>query len=617
MREWIVTNGLGGYASLSYKLTNTRKYHGLLIASLDPPTQRWVFVSNVHDFFRIGSQLYDLHNYRGRFVFDIFPSFVYDIDGILHLKKTFFMQHEKNTTLIRYRIIPKKPVTMLHHPVVNSRHLYDTTKQRSLSLHHQIDEQRISVQPDNTDRWISIEVDGFTYHPDFYWEVFYYDQDRIRNDAWIDNAMHLGDFSKLITEPSTYYLVLSIEPEPIQNPESVFQEELKRKKSLIQQSYLADRFTPLVLAADQFLVKKGEGKSIIAGYHWFSDWGRDTLIALPGITLIPRRFFEAKEILLNFGKFCRNGLIPNTFMDRDSQPVYNTVDASLWFIDRVYQYLKYTNDVSILQSLWRTMDSIIEHYCRGTDFGICMHDDFLIGHNPGLTWMDVKIGDYYPTPRSRKAVEIQALWYNALRIMSMFALVLKKPDHYSEKADQVKLNFLQSYDQIYDVIDTKDTSLRPNCVFLVSLDFSMVDQQLAQRIVSLVQEKLLTVFGLRTLSPDDSRYLGNYLGSYNKDLAYHNGTVWPWLLGPFITAYIKINHRSHQARLQAYHEFLEPMLDIFGENWDGTIYEIFDGNSPFLPQGCISQAWSVAEILRAWVEDIENKQPPYAEAYMK
>ncbi len=616
MREWIVTNGLGGYASLSYKLTNTRKYHGLLIASLNPPTQRWVFVSNIFDKITLDSTVYDLHEHRGRFVFDIFPSFVYDLDGV-HLKKTFFMQQEKNTTVIRYRIIPKKPVTMSHHPVINSRHLYDITKQRTLSLRHQIDEHRISVQPDNTDKWISITVDDFMYHPDFYWDVFYYDQDRIRNDAWVDNNIHLGEFTKHITEPATYYIVLSVEPDTLENPEGIFQEELKRKKTLLQQSLLADKFTPLLLASDQFLVKKGDGKSIIAGYHWFSDWGRDTLIALPGITLIPRRFFEAKEILLSFSKFCRNGLIPNTFLDRDSQPVYNNVDASLWFIDRVYQYLKYTNDLSILRTVWKTMESIVDGYIRGTDYGICMDEDYLIGHNPGLTWMDVKIGDYYPTPRSRKAVDIQALWYNALQIMGALASFVNKHDVYSEKAEQVKKSFNQQYTQIYDVIDTRDVSLRPNCIFLVSLDFSMIPQILSENIVRVVQEKLLTVFGLRTLSPDDSRYLGSYLGPYNKDQAYHNGTVWPWLLGPFITAYIKTNHRSHHARIQAYHDFIEPMLEIFGENWDGTIYEIFDGNPPFLPQGCISQAWSVAEILRSWVEDVENKQPPYAETYMK
>jgi glycogen debranching enzyme len=250
-------------------------------------------------------------------------------------------------------------------------------------------------------------------------------------------------------------------------------------------------------------------------------------------------------------------------------------------------------------------------YIKGTDFGIKMGDDFLINHNPGLTWMDVKIDDYYPTPRSKKSVEIQALWYNALRIMGNFAQFLNKNDKFTELSEKLKESFNYQFDDFYDVINTKDTSLRPNIIFLVSLDFTMIDKNLQKKIVDKIEKNLLTIFGLRTLSSDDSSYIGTYIGDYNKDIAYHNGTVWPWLLGAFIKAYVKVNNHNKKYREHAFDKFLKPMLDVFGDQWDGSIYEIFDGDPIYAPRGCITQAWSVAEILRAWVEDIENILPEY------
>jgi predicted glycogen debranching enzyme len=299
------------------------------------------------------------------------------------------------------------------------------------------------------------------------------------------------------------------------------------------------------------------------------------------------------------------------FGERDSQPAYNTVDASLWYIDRVYQYLKYTNDIGFVEKLWPVLHSIIDGYKKGTGFDIHMDTDFLISHGEGLTWMDVKIGQYYVTPRSKKAVEIQALWYNALRIMSMLSARLGKTNEYGELAEKVKQSFRRQYNKAYDVIDTKDLSMRPNQIFLVSLDFSMIDKPLQQWIVSEIQKTLGTLFGLRTLSPQDSRYKGTYLGNHHRDIAYHNGTVWPWLMGPFIKAFVKVKDHESGQRQYAYKNFLQPMLDVYGESWDGSIHEIFDGDPPYAPQGCITQAWSVAEILRAWVEDIENITPKY------
>lgn len=606
MREWIVTNGLGGYASLTYQNTNSRKFHGLLIASLKPPTERWVFVSNVFDQIHLDDAKYDLRSHKNKFSFDVFPSFFYEFKDV-KIKKTIFMEHGKNTTIIRYKIDTCKPFTIFHNPIVNSRHFYDVNGQRYLSFQHYMNNNGVLIKPGNSDKALKIFLKDAKFQPLHYWEEFYYNKDRERNESWVDNNVHIGRFQKVIKKSCDYYLILTLENDFKINPSTIYSNEIKRKKDLLIHADLPVKCNKLVLSTDNFIVRRDNSKSVIAGYHWFGDWGRDTLIALPGLTLVTKRFDDAKQILLTLNMHCKHGLIPNAFMDRDSKAVYNTVDASLWYIDRVYQYLKYTNDQKILDKIWKTLQSIMYGYIKGTGFGIKMDDDFLISHGPGLTWMDVKIDGSYPTPRSRKAVEIQALWYNALMIMSNLAQLLGKNDRFIELSEKVKENFNYQFDDFYDVIDTKDLSLKPNQIFLVSLDFNMIEKKLQEKIVSKVQNNLLTIFGLRTLSPDDSRYKGTYLGAHDKDIAYHNGTVWPWLMGPFIKAFVKVKNQ----REYAFNYFLKPMLDVFGEQWDGSIYEIFDGDPIYVPRGCISQAWSVAEILRTWVEDIETISPEY------
>jgi predicted glycogen debranching enzyme len=614
MREWIVTNGLGSYASLTYQNTNTRKFHGLLVASLNPPTNRWVFVSNVFDQILLNDTKHDLRNHKNKFSFDVFPSFLYELNDI-KIKKTIFMDHEKNTTVIRYKIDTEKPFTILHNPLINSRHFYDVNGQRYLSFHHDIINNGVVIKSGNIAKTLKIFLKDAKFQPLNYWEELFYNIDRERNELWVDNNVHIGRFQKTIKKSCDYYLVLTIEDDLKIDPTKIYLNEIKRKKDLLINADLPVKCNKLVLSTDNFIVRKDTSKSVIAGYHWFGDWGRDTLISLPGLTLVTRRYDDAKQILISLSKYCEKGLIPNAFMDRDLKAVHNNVDASLWYIDRVYQYLKYTNDQKTLKKIWETLQSIIYGYIKGTDFGIQMDDDFLISHNPGLTWMDVKIDDYYPTPRSRKAVEIQALWYNALRIMGNFSQLLNKNDKFTELSEKVKESFNYQFDDFYDVIDTKDTSFRPNQVFLVSLDFPMIDKNLQKKIVDNIEKNLFTIFGLRTLSPSDPMYKGTYIGDYNKDIAYHNGTVWPWLMGPFIKAYVKVKNYNKKYREYAFDNFLKPMFDVFGEQWDGSIYEIFDGDSIYAPRGCITQAWSVAEILRAWTEDIENISPEYEDIF--
>jgi predicted glycogen debranching enzyme len=610
MREWIVTNGLGSYASLTHTGETTSKFHGLLVASLEPPTKRWMFVSNVIDRIQIKDHVYSLKCHKGKFVFDYFPSLIYDIDGV-RLKKTFFMEYGKNTFIIKYTIDTNKPLVLSHIPIVNSRHFYDMSSPGSASFSQNVVDQGVIVTPSNIKKTLKIFSKNSCYLPDGYWEEFFYRKDKERNDSWRDHNFHIGEFQIPLKKSSEYYLLFTIEDDHPDNPSHIYDREIQRKQRLLSQAMLPGACKKLVLSADTFVVKKGSGKSIVAGYHWFSDWGRDTLIALPGITLVTKRFDDAKQILESFSRYCKNGLIPNVFAERDSQPVYNTVDASLWYVDRVYQYLKYTNDLNLVEKLWPTMESIVQRYKNGTDFGIHMDHDFLISHGEGLTWMDVKIGDYYATPRSKKAVEIQALWYNAVRIMSSLSTFLGKSNDYSTLAGDIKDSFRHQYDHAYDVIDTKDLSMRPNQIFLVSVDFPMIEKHMQELIVSEVQKTLVTIFGLRTLSPQDTRYKGTYLGNHHRDLAYHNGTVWPWLLGPFIKAFVKVHNHDPAQRRYAFQNFLQPMLDVYGDSWDGSIYEIFDGDPPYAPQGCITQAWSVAEILRTWVEDIESIMPKY------
>lgn len=610
MREWLVTNGLGSYASLTNSFENSRKYHGLLVASLQPPTRRWVFVSNLFEKIVIEDKVYSLNNLKSKFIFDLFPTFQYDLNGI-KIQKTIVMENQKNTTLIKYKVDTNKPLMIIHSPYINSRHIYDVTKIDSIFYDKNNLENGVFLKPSNVEKTLKISIDKSYYSPKKEWSTFYYEKERIRNDSWIDNNIAIGDFQKDIKNSIEYFAVFSIEENTEFNPFEIFDQELQRKRSILKNSELPNKFQKLVLSTDNFIVKKGNKKSIVAGYHWFADWGRDSLISLPGLTLVTKRFNEANQILSSLSEQLKNGLIPNAYMERDSKSVYNTVDASLWFIDRVYQFIKYTNDLDFLEQIWSKMELIIDNYKKGTYYCIHMDDDFLIRHGEGLTWMDVKLGNFYPTPRAEKAVEIQALWFNALKIMELFSHLIDKDDVFSELANNVKKSFNNQYVDQFDVLDKKDLSFRPNQIFLVSLDFIMINSSLKEKIVNDVKKNLLTIFGLRTLSPYDQRYKGRYIGNYHRDIAYHNGTVWPWLLGQFVKAFVKTKNHELKWREYAFKNFLKPMLDVFGDNWDGSIQEIFDGDPPYLPRGCISQAWSVAEILRCWVEDIENITPKY------
>ncbi len=406
--------------------------------------------------------------------------------------------------------------------------------------------------------------------------------------------------------------------------------EIKRRET-ISRSAPGDNdlVRALTVAADQYIVARGEQKTIIAGYHWFADWGRDTMIALPGLTLATGQFEIAKSILLEFARHVDQGMLPNRFPDDGETPEYNTVDATLWFFEAVRALVDYTQDFDFVRdNLYDVLHEIVDWQMRGTRYNIHVDTDgLLFSGEPGvqLTWMDAKVGDWVVTPRTGKAVEIQALWYNALRIME--GLAEKFGDEANKKQYQTmaacarkgfnELFWNEQIGCLYDVVnsDERDASLRPNQVLAISLTNSMVSKARAKSILRVVERELLTPRGLRTLSPNDSRYLGRYEGDpRSRDAAYHQGTVWPWLMGSYITAYLKTFGEDAGRRFAA--EWFKNFNDHLTEACLGQVSEIFDGDSPHTPRGCVAQAWSIAELLRAAVEDVYTTLPAQLAATM-
>jgi len=375
----------------------------------------------------------------------------------------------------------------------------------------------------------------------------------------------------------------------------------------------------LSAAADQFIVRRAQGETVIAGYHWFADWGRDTMIALPGLTLANGRPDIARRVLAEFAKHVDRGMLPNRFPDAGEAPEYNTVDATLWFFEAIRSFLHYTNDYDFVRAtLYPVLKDIVDWHVRGTRYQIHLDDDGLIfAGEPGvqLTWMDAKVGDRVITPRHGKPVEIQALWYNALRVMQDLAGRFNEPDakqHYAATADKACASFNKLFwnEQgacLYDVVNGNhpDASIRPNQIIAISLPHTMLSKKRAKSILAVVERELLTPRGLRTLSPSDPNYIGRYEGGpATRDAAYHQGTVWPWLIGPYITAYGKTFGRKAGRRFAT--AWLEKFQPHLYEACLGQVSEIFDGDAPHTPRGCVAQAWSAAELLRAIVEDIEQ-----------
>ncbi len=665
-REWIITNGLGGYASSTVLGINTRKYHGLLVAAFDPPVNRWVLLTKLDEEIKIGNKTYDLganeftdvihpkgHNFLSNFVLNPLPTYNYTVEGI-KLQKTVFMPNQKNATIVIYEVHnPLEEKISIHiSPLVNSRHIYHiTTKER---LPWRFIQKRygngVIIKPSAPLSSLILSSGNLgSFVKESWWvERMFFRTDASRNESSIDDNFRPGYF-KFSVDPKSKkrFFVLVAAGKSEEEAQSLFSsfgkemetidllhsQELERRTGLLEtfrerhaDLEMEEWLKWLIQAADSFIVKRAstQKKSVIAGYHWFDDWGRDSLISLPGLTLVTGRIMDAQEILLTFTRYCQYGIIPNRFSDNEDTPIYNTVDATLWFFNAVLQYLKYTGDFEFVKkNLWKTLNEIVEYHIMGTIFGIHMEEDGLIAHGPQLTWMDAATTDRFVTPRGGKAVEIQALWYNALKTMQLLAKRFDqrdKAEKYSDMAEKVRASFLWNFwnprkECLLDVVSAggADSSLRPNQIIAASLDFSALDGERKEKIVEAVWKNLWGLYGLKTLPNDDPRYIGEYLGDWgHRDSAYHNGTVWAWLLGPFTTAFLKTKNHETNWRNFAFKNFLQPLFkEEMPRAGVGTISEIFDGDEPHISRGCISQAWSVAEPLRAYVEDIVLKRPSY------
>ncbi|ADE36288.1 amylo-alpha-1,6-glucosidase [Methanohalophilus mahii] len=637
-REWIVTNGLGGYASSTVIGANTRKYHGLLIAALDAPVERKVILSSLDEELEVGGKIYRLashkypqtihpkgFHYLKGYTTEPVPTFNYSVDNV-SLEKQIFMVYGTNSTVIRYSINGETDnITMRLFPLVTYRNFHQLKRSDDITFGQSVKAYKVMIYNGKD----SFELNSnMEYNPKPYWYYnFEYETDRKRGLDYQEDLYNPGYFEGRMDKDSgqVFYVVVTTSAITENfNAEEEFRREISRRKKVCPALDVTDTFMKtLGLSADSFIVKRQTtlSASVIAGYHWFADWGRDAMISLEGLTLVTGRYDKARQILLTFSKYCFKGLIPNYFPDRqDGDAGYNTVDASLWFVHAVGRYFAYTKDQAFVSNIWPVISDIIENYMKGTINNIHMDSDGLISHGPQLTWMDAKIGSLNVTPREGKACEINALWYNALCTVTWLAKSIDVPSSdYKQLAHQIKENFAKKYwnaDKLclYDCIfpedpEIKDASVRPNQIFAISLPFPVLSEDKAFYVLQKVAEDLLTPYGLRTLSKADSKYVGKYEGdAVSRDKAYHNGTVWPWLFGFFISGYLKVHGNSENSR-QYCRTLILRFTGHFNEAGIDTVSEVFDGDSPHNPGGCISQAWSVAEILRAYAE-VTTGTPP-------
>ncbi len=650
-REWLVTNGLGGYASSTVIGANTRKYHGLLVASLAPPVRRTLLLAKVDERVETGGRTYNLaanSTARGvsefgfihlqRVVVGSMPTFLYSFVDVF-LEKTVFMVHGENTTVILYRVANgASPATVRLVPLVNCRDFHWTTRSGQIAF-----KTETLAVPGGSGVAVKCGT-GFpplkiicpvrsVFSPlEDWFKGMYYPAEQERGENAEEDHYIPGQFVISLGpgEEKVFSLVATAEEETGglhrsggDPGESLLAAERERCRDLLDLAGFNDEFARrLVLAADAFVVRrKSTGtKSVIAGYHWFNDWGRDTMIALPGLTLVTGRYADAREILLTFARYCRNGLIPNMFPDTPREPLYNTVDASLWYFHAVYKYLQYTGDYDfILKNIYPVLREIVSRYINGTDFNIRMDGDGLISAGAPdlqLTWMDAKVDHWVVTPRHGKPVEISALWYNALKVLEELARRAGEELPHGDLADRVGNSFEKEFwcgreGYFYDVIngDCRDASLRPNQVIAMALPYSPVSPARARQALRRVWQELYATYGLRSLSYYHPDYRGTYTGDrIRRDGAYHQGTVWSWLIGPFITAYRRAHRYSPASRDQAA-VFIRPFRDHLRSHGVGYVSEIFDGDEPVVPRGAVAQAWGVAEVLRAYVEDVLEIRP--------
>lgn len=650
-REWAVTNGIGGYAGSSMIGAHSRTHQGYLIASLHAPIERYLVFSKINETATVGTSTVSFetsqHCASGKTVYTegqkFLTSFIYD--GSVHytyetdnfsFEKHITLKRNANVCAVAYELTAgDSDCTFTLTPLFNYREHSESSTPDTLKFETFTKDRTFYLVPEkNKDIAIRFQTSEGTFSE----RETVYDIDmqlQIEVDLETDGLdCHYCPVDLSIAVPANTTKKVSIlcsigdvneRPAPVSATEafSILEENARCHAELFEKAGYRDSFAnQLVLASDQFLTYRESTKmmTVLAGLPWFTDWGRDTMIAFTGLTLCTKRFKEAEEILLTFARYIRHGIVPNMFPDDNMPPLYNTVDASLWYFYAVYQYLHYNPaaeaEAFVKEQIFPHLKEIISAYEKGTDFSIYMEDDGLIHAGSGLdqiTWMDVRVGDWVATPRHGKPVEINALWYNALRIMeSLCEKFDEDASAYRTRANQVKesfnAKFWDSSNQcLFDVVDgdEPDDHIRPNQIYAVSLPFSLLLEEQEKAVVALVEKELFVGCGLRSLAPDHPDYHGIYCGALAKrDAAYHQGTAWGFLLGGFFSAYMKVNHHSSSAAENAVH-MLEPVRKHLSDSGCiGSISEIFDGDTPHNPRGCYAQAWSVGEVLRCYCEDI-------------
>jgi glycogen debranching enzyme len=661
----LVTNGIGGYASGTLGGLLSRRYHGLLVAAVRPPLGRTLLLTKLDEVATYDDVQYPLFanhwsddlvdplgfHYLERFRLEGTTPLWTFACGDASLEKRVWMQPGANTTYIRYNLRrASAPLSLDIKALVNYRDHHASTFAGDWLMRVEPVEHGLRVTAFDGATPFYLLSDGAEATPEHEWyrDYFLSVEDYRGLDA-LDDNLCAGDFRATLLPGESLTLVASTEASPALAGAAAYAERQAYERRLIEGAGLVaaqsgagapagslrgrpvptEAVEHLVLAADQFIVSRTlpgspsgvegneeeGGSTIMAGYPWFGDWGRDTMISLPGLTLATGRHDVAGRILRTFAHFVDQGILPNRFPDEGETPEYNTVDATLWFFEAIRAYHAATADDALLRDLFPVLRDIIEWHQRGTRYHIHLDpaDGLLYAGEAGvqLTWMDAKVGDWVVTPRIGKPVEINALWYNALRIMADLARRLdQQPALYEKLGDQAQSGFARFWSEsagyCYDVIDGPegdDPALRPNQLLAVSLPYSPLTRVQQRAVVDACARHLLTSHGLRSLAPDDPAYIAHYGGDqHRRDGAYHQGTVWSWLIGPFVSAHLRAFGDRERAR-----SFLEPLIHHLADHGVGSVSEIFDGDPPFTPRGCIAQAWGVAELLRAWQETGDTK----------
>ena len=665
-KEWLLTNGIGGFANQSIIGANTRIYSGYLVASLHSPVDRMMIFPGTHEAVRVAGREYDLtsqeyikewkrgYEYLNRFELDIVPTYTYQVADIC-IKKTVSLEYGKNTSVVCYEIENgMDQATFVVTPMFTYRESGETRERAQLVFEKELKQLNSNaldleaknhflqlIPQENKEVTIKFYASEGSYYdrsckpvsmatPNYLIEENQvYPVDNRTGFLGVDN--HITPYDVVVTlapyEKKRFYVKCTVEELDNKDGFVIAKEYRQRIIDLMDLVPYDDRLARrLAWGADAFIVdRESTGlKTILAGYPWFADWGRDTMIALQGLTLATRRFDDARSILESFSRYVDKGMIPNVFPgNAKEEPMYNTIDASLWYFYSVDRYLEYTGEESdytfIYEKIYPYLKEIIHAYKNGTRFGIRMDSDYLIEGGSDLdqlTWMDVRVGDLVVTPRHGKAVEINALWYNALKVMEKLSVNYGEDgDEYCALASNVKTAFVDKFwnssaNCLYDVIEKRngeevaDGKIRPNQIWAISLPYTMLDSEKEKSVVQRVYHDLYTPYGIRSLSSKDVDYKSHYIGKLiNRDLAYHMGTSWGYISGAFISAYCKVNNHSKEAVLKA-----KEMCDYFEDHMeDGClsgIAEIFDGDFTCTSRGCYTQAWSVGEVLRAYTEDV-------------